>query len=94
MFFLKYTCGCKRWIRSQEKKTYYQNDKEALSFTKINIQYMNIKKKMFVPRRILKTVVWFFTVTSGQILCWVLVVFLLDGYHVAVLNVYGNWIIF
>ena len=37
--------------------------------------------------------VLFFTITPGHFLCWVLVMLLLDRYHVAVMNVQGNWII-
>ena len=28
-----------------------------------------------------------FTIESGQFLCWVLTVFMLDGHHVAILNI-------
>ena len=60
---------------------------------KKNVQYTNIKKKILVSGKILKIMDWSFNITPGQILCWVLVVFMLYGYHVAVLNILGNWLI-
>ena len=54
---------------------------------KEDVWYMNIKKKMLVLRRILKSMVYFFTITSGNILCWVLVLSMLDRYHAAIIHV-------
>ena len=46
-----------------------------------------LRKKMFVSRIILRSMVWFFTIISGYILCWVLVIFVLDAYHEAFVHV-------
>ena len=54
---------------------------------------MNVNKNMLVSIIILKIMVCLFTITSGQILCWVLGMLLLDVYHVAVINDQGIWII-
>ena len=54
---------------------------------KLYVQYMNIKKKMLVSGTILKTMILFLTITSGQIICWLLLILLLDGYHIAFLHV-------
>ena len=86
MFLCKYTYGCKGGIKAQENRIYSQNEKKALSFTKKDVQYMNIRKNKLVYRQLLKTVVLFFNITSGQILCWVLVMLLFDGYHSYVLH--------
>ena len=53
---------------------------------KKGVQYTNIKKKLLISGLILKIMVWLFIKTLGQILCWVLVIFMLDGYTVGILN--------
>ena len=58
-----------------------------------DVQYMNIKKNMLVSRIILRRTVCFFIITSGQILCCVLVMLLLYGYNVAIFHVKGIWIL-
>ena len=54
------------------------------------VEYMNINKNLLVSGKILKSMDWFFTITSGQMLCWVLVKFMLDEYHVGVMHVEVN----
>ena len=54
---------------------------------KKDVEYINIKKKLLVSRIILKIMFWFYTITSGQTICWVLVMLLLYEYNVAIMYV-------
>ena len=88
VLFWEYKYGCEKRIRAQEKTRYFQNYKKALSFKKKeDVQDMNSKKNLSVTRIIFISVVCFFTKTSRQILCLVLIILLLDLYHVSVLYV-------
>ena len=58
------------------------------NFTKEkDVQYRNIKKNAVGFNDNIKKNGLIFTITSGQILCWVLVMLLLDIYQVSVMHV-------
>ena len=75
------------WMKPQGKTDISKMTRRHYHLQKKDVQYINIKKKILVSGRMLRSMVWFFAITSGQILCWVLVMLLCGGYHVAVMYV-------
>ena len=70
-----------------KKYNILKNDNKELSFTKTKCdKYTNTKKKLLISIRILKIMNLFFTISLGQIICWVLVRLLLYGYHVSIMH--------
>ena len=72
------------------------NHKKRQYISKMTVRHYHLQKKcaiheyqekLLVSVIIFKIMVWFFTITSDNILCGLLVMFLLNVHHVAVLNV-------